>query len=58
MSQYQNMEFEKLFLNSHDCTIYLVRDGKNYDRPDWDLNPAPLNLQSGALKTELLGVGG
>lgn len=44
MSQYQNMEFEKLFLNSHDCTIYLVRDGKNYNRPDWDLNPAPLNL--------------
>lgn len=44
MSQYQNMEFEKLFLNSHDCTIYLVRDGENYNRPDWDLNPAPLNL--------------
>lgn len=38
------MEFEKLFLNLYDCIIYLVRDGKNYNRLDWDLNLVFLNF--------------
>lgn len=39
-------------------SLGMYRNGRNYDRPDWDLNPGPLNLQSGAVQTELLGVGG
>lgn len=36
---------------------HVYQNERNHDGPDRDLNPCPLNFQSGALPSELFGAG-